>query len=156
MTPSYSTKGGVRYRYHVSRAFTEGRKKTAGSIVRVSAPEIETFVSNALRSLEHVISADQPIDGPSLIKQIVDQVIIAKGDVTIRLTDEAAEAAGQQAIILPWSRKPTRVKREIIAPDIVEAAVAGTLPRGIGVTRLTDLPSSWVMQREKLGLLARA
>ena len=34
--------------------------------------------------------------------------------------------------------------------------VSVTLPRGIGVTRLTDLPSSWVMQREKLGLPARA
>ncbi|MDO8423327.1 MAG: recombinase family protein [Parvibaculum sp.] len=219
MTPSYSNKGGVRYRYYVSRALTEGRQKNAGSVARVSAPEIETLVSNALQSLEQVSSADQPSDAPLHIKQIVDRVIIAKGEITIRLTDEAAEAAGQQAIILPWSRKPTRIRREIIAPDrvdqrpirsetrttlvqaiakgrlwlnelvsgelpdpdaiakregrskrsvhmmlslaflapdIVEAAVAGTLPRGIGVTRLTDLPSSWVMQREKLGLPARA
>jgi hypothetical protein len=29
-----------------------------------------------------------------------------------------------------------------VPPDIVEAAAAGRLPRGIGVTRLTDLPMS--------------
>ena len=39
-----------------------------------------------------------------------------------------------------------------IAPDIVEAAVAGTLPRGIGLSRLTDLPASWAEQRRQLGL----
>ena len=219
MTPTHAVKAGRRYRYYVSRALTEGRKDNAGSVARVSASEIETLVSNALQSLEHVSSADHPSDVPLLIKQIVDQVVIAKGEVTIRLTDETAEATGQKMVTLPWSRKPTRVRREIIAPDrvdqrpirsetratlvlaiskgrswlnelasgelpdadaiaeregrsrrsvhmmlslaflapdIVEAAVAGTLPRGIGVTRLTDLPSSWVMQREKLGLPARA
>ncbi len=36
--------------------------------------------------------------------------------------------------------------------DIVEAAINGTLPRRIGITRLTDLPPSWRKQREILGL----
>jgi DNA invertase Pin-like site-specific DNA recombinase len=39
-----------------------------------------------------------------------------------------------------------------LAPDIVEAAVKGTLPRRIGITRLTDLSPSWPKQRELLGL----
>lgn len=43
-----------------------------------------------------------------------------------------------------------------VAPDIVEAAVTGRLPRGIGITRLIDLPLSWSMQRERLGLKQRA
>ncbi|HTP78543.1 MAG TPA: recombinase family protein [Rhizomicrobium sp.] len=43
-----------------------------------------------------------------------------------------------------------------VAPDIVEAAVSGQLPRGIGITRLVDLPSSWVKQRARLGLTPRA
>lgn len=42
-----------------------------------------------------------------------------------------------------------------VSPDIVEAAAAGRLPRGIGVTRLTDLPMSWVKQKESLRLPAR-
>jgi len=39
-----------------------------------------------------------------------------------------------------------------LAPDIIEAAVKGALPRRIGITRLTDLPPSWQKQREFLGL----
>lgn len=37
-----------------------------------------------------------------------------------------------------------------LAPDIVEAAIMGTLPRGIGVTRLVDMPPSWPAQRQAL------
>ena len=40
-----------------------------------------------------------------------------------------------------------------LAPDIVKAAVDGTLPRGFGVSRLMDLPASWATQRRALGLL---
>ncbi|HEY2032214.1 MAG TPA: hypothetical protein VGH02_00865, partial [Rhizomicrobium sp.] len=39
-----------------------------------------------------------------------------------------------------------------LAPDIAEAAVKGTLPRRIGITRLAELPPSWPKQRELLGL----
>ena len=43
-----------------------------------------------------------------------------------------------------------------IAPDIIEAVANGTLPRGFGLSRLTDLPISWAKQRQKLGLPARS
>jgi site-specific DNA recombinase len=39
-----------------------------------------------------------------------------------------------------------------LAPDIVKAAVNGTLPRGFGASRLTDLPAAWIEQHQKLGL----
>jgi site-specific DNA recombinase len=38
MTPSFAVKRGVRYRYYVSRATTEGRRGEAGTIARVPAP----------------------------------------------------------------------------------------------------------------------
>ena len=41
MTPSFSTKNGVRYRFYVSTAL-RGRKHNAGSVTRISASEIET------------------------------------------------------------------------------------------------------------------
>jgi site-specific DNA recombinase len=41
-----------------------------------------------------------------------------------------------------------------LAPAIVQAAVDGTLPRGLGVSRLTDMPASWAEQRKLLGLPA--
>ena len=39
-----------------------------------------------------------------------------------------------------------------LAPDIVEAAIAGRLPHGIGVSRLTELPPEWSRQHQLLGL----
>jgi hypothetical protein len=39
-----------------------------------------------------------------------------------------------------------------LAPDIVEAAVDGTLPRGFGVSRLVDMPPNWAEQRQALGI----
>jgi site-specific DNA recombinase len=39
-----------------------------------------------------------------------------------------------------------------LAPDIVQAAVDGTLPRGLGVSRLMDMPPNWADQRLALGI----
>jgi site-specific DNA recombinase len=39
-----------------------------------------------------------------------------------------------------------------LAPDLVKAAVDGTLPHGMGVVRLADLPAEWSKQHEMLGL----
>src|SRR5207248_285165 len=50
MSPSFSTKNGVRYRFYVSSALLRGRKTQAGSISRVPAAEIESAVLAALQS----------------------------------------------------------------------------------------------------------
>ena len=42
-----------------------------------------------------------------------------------------------------------------LAPDFVKAAIDGTLPHGMGVARLTDLPAEWSKQRQMLGLPGR-
>ena len=39
-----------------------------------------------------------------------------------------------------------------LAPTLVQAAVDGRLPRGIGVATLRDLPAEWIRQHERLGL----
>jgi site-specific DNA recombinase len=39
-----------------------------------------------------------------------------------------------------------------LAPNLVQAAIEGRLPHGIGVTRLSDLPAEWSRQHDMLGL----
>jgi site-specific DNA recombinase len=39
-----------------------------------------------------------------------------------------------------------------LAPDLVKAAIEGTLPQGMGVARLCDLPAEWSRQHQLLGL----
>lgn len=41
-----------------------------------------------------------------------------------------------------------------LAPDIVQAAINGRLPRGFGLKRLIDLPLAWPDQWQALGLTA--
>ena len=43
-----------------------------------------------------------------------------------------------------------------LAPDIVEAAIAGCLPHGIALRDLTDPPLAWSEQRSRIGLAPRA
>ena len=39
-----------------------------------------------------------------------------------------------------------------LAPDIVQGAIDGRLPRGMGVSQMTDLPADWVLQRQQFSL----
>src|SRR3989440_10689363 len=48
MSPSFSSKNGVRYRFYVSSALLRGRKDAAGSVGRIAAAEIESGVVAAL------------------------------------------------------------------------------------------------------------
>ena len=39
-----------------------------------------------------------------------------------------------------------------LAPKLVQAAVDGRLPRGVGIANLRDAPAAWSLQYAKLGL----
>lgn len=54
MSPSHARKNGARYRYYVSQALIQHRKAEAGSVARISAPEIEAAVLAAGPSLEAI------------------------------------------------------------------------------------------------------
>ena len=50
---------------------------------------------------------------------------------------------------------PRKINKTIslafLAPELVKAAVVGTLPHSMGVARLFDLPAEWSRQRQVLG-----
>jgi site-specific DNA recombinase len=46
----------------------------------------------------------------------------------------------------------TTLSLAFLAPDIAKAAIDGRLPRGVGLSRLTDLPLDWSEQRRLIGL----
>ena len=135
MTPSYAVKSGVRYRYYVSRAVTEGRKNEAGSIARVAAVEIERLVCEALRTADGSDSATLPkalgpIGGATAsdghernddvfrtqIALHVARVTVRKDAIEIDLTEEGERSIGRASILVPWRRRPSRPRREIIVP----------------------------------------
>jgi hypothetical protein len=44
------------------------------------------------------------------------------------------------------------VSLAFLAPDIVQAVIDGRLPRGVGISQMTDLPMSWDEQRSEFGI----
>ncbi len=62
MSPSFSVKNGVRYRFYVSAVLLRGRNGKAGTVGRVSAISIETAVAatlrNALKAAQDTADAD--------------------------------------------------------------------------------------------------
>lgn len=214
MTPTYSVKRGLRYRYYVSRACVEGRKAEKGLVHRVPAHEVETAIIGAMRTN----GSNREKDVADLMAT-VSHVRIEPGHIIVDLLLSDIDASSP-TLRIPWSPKPTKAKRTIllphsdpskdqrpiqveqrdrllravakgrlwlkeftagvvpdleaiairehrskrsvqmmislafVAPDIIEAAIAGAIPRGIGLTRLMDLPPLWSQQRQQLGLKA--
>jgi hypothetical protein len=71
MSPSYSTKNGVRYRFYVSSALLRGRKSDVGSVGRVSAAEIESAVLTAVQSHGGPEEANNGQDPVGAVERVV-------------------------------------------------------------------------------------
>jgi site-specific DNA recombinase len=100
MSPSFSSKNGVRYRFYVSSALLRGRKAAAGSVRRVSAIEIESVVLSALTAHQQ-----QESDGAPLHVGQIHRVVVARGQLLIQITGVPDEDGSTQVIRIPWSSK---------------------------------------------------
>ena len=204
MTPTHATKKGVRYRYYVTAI------DTGDPVHRVSAPEIEGHIIDAVRAR----SPDDVRTDLELIQSLVERVQLRAGTIAVEL--RAANPDGDRTTItLPWQPASSTRHREIIpianhapprtmraetratllqaiarsrvwldeivsgtidldgiayretcsprqvsltlslahlAPDIVEMAIAGRLPHGVGLRELRDPAMPWSRQRSAVGL----
>ena len=75
-------------------------------------------------------------------------------EIMVGTTPDIEAIARREAISLRSARMTLSLA--FVAPDIIEAAADGILPRGFNLSRLVDLPSSWADQRTRLGLPARS
>jgi len=98
MSPSFSTKKGVRYRFYVSSALLRGMADNAGALPRVSASQIESVILAELRSRfgEHTQSSER-----ALLENYVERVVLSKDRVRLSLKGDAA-GVGQSQIEMPW------------------------------------------------------
>jgi site-specific DNA recombinase len=91
MSPSFSSKNGVRYRFYVSTAL-RGRMHKAGSVTRISAPQIEGLVQTAL---------SEQFQGSK--EEMLEQVkMITVSDGIIRLTLTQAKGKPRPLGGEPW------------------------------------------------------
>jgi site-specific DNA recombinase len=125
MSPSYSSKNGVRYRFYVSSALLRGRKAAAGSVRRVAASEIESVVLATVNTYRPGKSDDMPT------AEMLQRVVITKDRLLITISRTAGKDARE--IRLKWSPRPGA--SATAAPD--EAPREETRNRGLiqSVTR---------------------
>jgi site-specific DNA recombinase len=130
MSPSFSSKNSVRYRFYVSAALLRGRKAEAGSIGRVAAPDIEAAVMTAVRQhdqneacsssddantkLDHVSRVE--VGGAGLRIKLKSIPTVAD-DSDNQLSDEAYQT--ETIIEWPWQSpgKTTTTANHILPQD---------------------------------------
>ena len=116
MSPSHANKKGVRYRYYVSQALLQHRKAEAGSVARVSAPDVEALVCSAVRDAlrtdqEMARTHDETTD-PELIRQRVERVTVHADLIAVALRgretpsgqlEEGTEATLPTKLTIPFA-----------------------------------------------------
>ena len=129
MTPSHAVKVGVRYRYYISRR-EAGSGGDSAAIVRLPAPDVEQAVLEALAGAAEAKGAPATLgptgarligDDPvarrlTFFRTVVACVNVRPGAIEIALVESAADTNRAKTIVVPWSKPPTRVQREIILP----------------------------------------
>jgi DNA invertase Pin-like site-specific DNA recombinase len=110
MTPTHTNKKGARYRYYVSHSMLQNRKDAA-AVLRVSAPEIESTVIEAVRRyLGNSKSAQHaaPTDDRSLVREFIHRVIVAPDNIKIHFGEYRAPkpTSSGSKLASPKQRKP--------------------------------------------------
>ena len=96
MSPMHANKKGVRYRYYVSQAVLQGRKAEAGSVARVSGPDVEGLVIEALRGQADETESQDDSDR-DLVERRIARVVVRSAELAIDLQPAAdAEAVDPQ------------------------------------------------------------
>jgi site-specific DNA recombinase len=66
---------------------------------------------------------------------------------TVKSVEEIAKREGCSA-----RKVNMTISLAFLAPGLVNAAIEGQLPRGVGIARLCELPVSWSEQYQRLGI----
>ena len=102
MGPSFSCKNGVRYRFYVSTAL-RGRKDKAGSVTRISAPEIEAIVEIGVR--EQLKTSNEEHERESIFERIKRVLVKPEVIAVTAQTPGDEENSVLRTFELPWTAK---------------------------------------------------
>jgi DNA invertase Pin-like site-specific DNA recombinase len=141
MTPTHSTKNGVRYRYYVSQPYLRGLAKSSSSSVgRVPATDVEAAVTKA-----HALhlgdrnrhKADQNQVDRSTMAANVARIEVRRNQLAIQFKSQHTDGASDidheternlqssrgdtygSVLLIPWCKPPSRKTREILLPPSV-------------------------------------
>ena len=118
MSPSHTRKNGVRYRYYISLPIVQGHRKSAGSVDRVPAVEVERAICEAISKELKAPQTDQR----DLITEYVTQVEVQPDQLIVgvnipRKSKSNKGALDRKVLRVPWQKPPPKRSREIIRPS---------------------------------------
>lgn len=145
MAPIYTIKKGIHYRYYVSRALLEGRRSEAGSVRRVSAPEVEHLV---LSALQEKIKSETEHKDEDMITQHVERVIIRSTGIELVLKAEDTDGPITATTCIPFTPRSLPRKgvvhtpaHQSLDPQKRDALIDAIARSRRWVKRLTDEPA---------------
>jgi site-specific DNA recombinase len=148
MTPSWSKRGSKRWSYYVSQAILRGDKANAGSVGRVSAPEIERRVIEAIGSFDQnqealatsprrhpsredvppAQNAETPPDPHERIRSRIERVTLEGAAIRIAMARKDNEEGDDNVLTIAWAAPSPYRRREIIQGTIARSSSARPLP----------------------------
>ncbi|MFZ1951678.1 MAG: recombinase family protein [Pseudolabrys sp.] len=111
MSPSFTSKRGVRYRFYVSSAILTARSNQPASVRRIPAPELEKTIVAALR--ERFAQSGEVAD-QELIARHIGRIVLSEEKILITLKGD--EIIPVELIRAP-SRASSRARIETDQPD---------------------------------------
>lgn len=134
MSPTYSVKNGVRYRFYVSSPLMRGRKADAGTVGRVAAQDIETIVLDNLKEwlsgkLIKTIGDQDALEHLKRVTLYFDRIAIVAW-----ASDGQEDEAQEHTIRIPWSPStaggaPTTVESSEAAVYVPDQALLQSIVR---------------------------
>lgn len=113
MSPHHANKQGIRYRYYVSQAIQQRRRADAGSLARVSAPQVEELVCAAMR--QH-LAGRVAISDRDMIESHVQRIIVRPTALTVTLRSaDPADDTNPAGDVLTIAFNPNAPDRKGIA-----------------------------------------
>jgi site-specific DNA recombinase len=144
MSPTWARKGSKRWRYYVSQAVLQGDKTKAGSVARVSAPEIENRIIDTIGKLAQRAGSKVGLSGyeqagdnitspegrsaasdrHAEIRSLVDRITLERTTIRIALSPNSEEYEEAEILTIPWTPPSPYRRRELIQGANVESAIA--------------------------------
>jgi site-specific DNA recombinase len=148
MTPSWSKRGSKRWSYYVSQAILRGDKANAGSVARISAPEIERRVIEAIggfdeerslqaihpgrhRSRDQIPATDIAVsqsDRHESIRSRIERVTLEGAAIHIAMARKDDEDGDSNTLTIAWAAPSPYRRREIIQGTSAGSSAARPLP----------------------------
>ncbi len=131
MSPTYSVRGGKRYRYYVSRLLVRGGRKE-GSRCRVGAEQLDRLVGEALGKqlsvpelLSEAASGSWSAATRTLVRDNIERIVVGRGEIEIvwkatRISSASGETGEgcdtPKVYRAPLPAPQLRARKEIVVP----------------------------------------